>query len=94
MVGCLQNVVAHKIEKPSDFESWSADETHKSGRERTMRSVSVKRHLVILCCKCDKCKRLAKAVQPRGLKFQGMSASMSLLGQRLAIRSRVSLAQA
>ena len=33
-------------------------------------------------------------LQSRGLKFQGISASMSLLGQRLAIRSRVSLAQA
>ena len=40
------------------------------------------------------CKRVAKAVQLRGLKFQGIRASISLLGQRLAIRSRVSLAQA
>ena len=39
-------------------------------------------------------KRVAEAVQSRGLKFQGISASISLLGQRLAIRSRVSLAQA
>jgi hypothetical protein len=39
-------------------------------------------------------KRVAKAVQARGLKFQGISASMSLLGQRLAMRSNVSLAQA
>ena len=39
-------------------------------------------------------KRAAEAVQPRGLKFQGISASMSLLGQRLAMRSNVSLAQA
>lgn len=28
-------------------------------------------------------KRVAKAVQARGLKFQGISASMSLLGQRV-----------
>jgi hypothetical protein len=28
------------------------------------------------------------------LKFQGISASMSLFGQRLAMRSRVSIAQA
>ena len=34
--------------------------------------------------------RPAEAVQPRGLKFHGMSASMSLLGQRLAMRSNVS----
>ena len=39
-------------------------------------------------------KRVAEAVQARGLKFQGMSASMSLLGQRLAMRSNVSLVQA
>ena len=39
-------------------------------------------------------KRVAKAVQSRGLKFQGISALMSLLGQRLAMRSNVSLAQA
>ena len=39
-------------------------------------------------------KRVAKAIQSRGLKFQGISASMSLLGQRLAMRSNVSLAQA
>ena len=39
-------------------------------------------------------KRLFGAVQSTGLKFQGMSASISLLGQRLAIRSKVSLAQA
>jgi len=39
-------------------------------------------------------KRPSGAVYPAGLKFQGISASMSLLGQRLAMRSRVSLAQA
>jgi transposase len=40
------------------------------------------------------CKRAAEAVQARGLKFQGISASMSLLGQRLAMRASVILAQA
>jgi len=39
-------------------------------------------------------KRQAEAVQPIVLKFQGISASMSLFGQRLAMRSRVSIAQA
>jgi hypothetical protein len=39
-------------------------------------------------------KRSSGAVHSVGLKFQGMSASMSLLGHRLAIRSRVCLAQA
>ena len=39
-------------------------------------------------------KRPSGAVQPRGLKFQGISASISLFGQRLAMRSNVSLAQA
>ena len=39
-------------------------------------------------------KRAAEAVQARGLKFQGIRASISLLGQRLAIHSRVSFAQA
>ena len=40
------------------------------------------------------CKRPAVAVQLNGLKFQGMSASISLLGQRLAMRCNVSVAQA
>jgi hypothetical protein len=39
-------------------------------------------------------KRQAEAVQPNVLKFQGMSASISLFGHRLAMRSRVSVAQA
>ena len=39
-------------------------------------------------------KRLFGAVHSAGLKFQGMSASMSLLGHRLAIRSRVCFAHA
>ena len=39
-------------------------------------------------------KRLSGTVYTSGLKFQGMSASMSLLGHRLAIRSRVCFAQA
>ena len=39
-------------------------------------------------------KRPSGAVQSAGLKFQGISASMSLFGHRLAIRSRVCLAQA
>ena len=39
-------------------------------------------------------KRASEAVQARDLKFQGISASMSLLGKRLAMRSNVSLAQA
>ena len=41
-----------------------------------------------------RCKRQGEAVQPIILKFQGISASMSLFGQRLAMRSRVSIAQA
>ena len=39
-------------------------------------------------------KRRFDAVQSAGLKFQGMSASISLLGHRLAILSRVCFAQA
>ena len=39
-------------------------------------------------------KRRSDAVHSAGLKFHGISASMSLLGHRLAIRSRVCLAQA
>jgi len=39
-------------------------------------------------------KRPSGAVHSSGLKFHGISASMSLLGHRLAIRSRVCLAQA
>jgi hypothetical protein len=39
-------------------------------------------------------KRPAATVQLRVLKFQGISASMSLLGHRLAMRSRVSVAHA
>jgi hypothetical protein len=38
--------------------------------------------------------RPAATVQLRVLKFQGISASMSLLGHRLAMRSRVSVAHA
>ncbi|AWC26101.1 Integrase core domain protein (plasmid) [Aminobacter sp. MSH1] len=40
----------------------------------------------------DLCKRLAGTVQPA--KFQGMSASISLLGHPLAMRSRVWVSQA
>ncbi len=40
------------------------------------------------------CKRPSGAVHSSGLKFHGISASMSLLGHRLAIRSRVCFAQA
>ena len=39
-------------------------------------------------------KRVANAVQAKGLEFQGVSVSMSLSGQQLAMRSNVSLAQA
>jgi hypothetical protein len=39
-------------------------------------------------------KRTLGAVHAVGLKFQGMSASMSLLGHRSAIRARVCWAQA
>ena len=47
-----------------------------------------------LQCPFLECKRAAEAVQPKSLKFQGIRASISLLGQRLAMRSNVSLAQA
>ena len=39
-------------------------------------------------------KRRSGAVHSAGLKFHGISASISLFGHRLAIRSRVCLAQA
>ncbi len=52
------------------------------------------RREIYLACKPVDSKRVAKAVQARGLKFHGISASISLLGQRLAMRSSVSLAQA
>ena len=39
-------------------------------------------------------KRLSGTVHSAGLKFHGISVSMSLLGHRLAIRSRVCFAQA
>jgi hypothetical protein len=42
----------------------------------------------------DKRKRTPGTVHSVGLKFQGMSASMFLLGHRSAIRSRVCWAQA
>jgi hypothetical protein len=41
-----------------------------------------------------RCKRTPGTVHSVGLKFQGMSASMFLLGHRSAIRSRVCWAQA
>jgi hypothetical protein len=39
-------------------------------------------------------KRPVWAVQPRGLKFHGISASISLFGRRLAMRSTVGCAHA
>jgi hypothetical protein len=50
--------------------------------------------LVVQPGEAFQCKRPSGAIHSSGLKFHGISASISLLGHRLAIRSRVCLAHA
>ena len=93
-----------KIAAQSDKEGWPAARflaalAEHEAADRTRRRIE--RHMVEARLPAGKTlaafdfesKRVAEAVQPRGLKLQGIKVSISLLGQRLAIRSRVSLAQ-
>ena len=69
--------------------SYQRVEVITGARRRRDWSVAEKARIV-----AESCKRLSGAVHSAGLKFHGISASISLLGHRLAIRSRVCLAQA